>query len=420
MYMFKSSSGVYYTRLCLPKSLKDNGFPFDIKISLYTKDRAVAVDRGIDMLAELRPVIRSTCPNSSLDAFHKNVGQVIASQRKKLNIDAPNPVKARPIVTKVSKVVDHPKREKITALLNNFLDSKRLEQLHDLTVHQLKQRNQHFIDTVSVTFIDEVTPSIAMQYRDALLSEGRSHKTNKFYIASVKQFLGWCHAMEHLSTQPFANVKLRKPTGTKADVSRPRWSREELKRCFTRTTMNFSNESLIWALLLMAYHGCRPSEVCQLKVNDICFKSKTFTVTDENEGQHVKNDNARRTLPLHPHFTQGKFVDFVQRREKAHQKNLFDYPKRNARNCAKPLTVEFGKLLTEKGFKAGKRPTAYSFRHTFVDELKKREVAEHVVAQLVGHSHHALTYGHYGKTLNVEALRDYVEGIEFPELEHFF
>ncbi|WP_339325886.1 tyrosine-type recombinase/integrase [Vibrio vulnificus] len=53
---------------------------------------------------------------------------------------------------------------------------------------------------------------------------------------------------------------------------------------------------------------------------------------------------------------------------------------------------------------AGQRPTAYSFRHTVVDELQKAGIDEHVVAQIVGHKHNTMTYGHYAKPLSPEEL----------------
>ncbi|WP_255956858.1 hypothetical protein [Vibrio campbellii] len=63
-----------------------------------------------------------------------------------------------------------------------------------------------------------------------------------------------------------------------------------------------------------------------------------------------------------------------------------------------------GDILDACGFVAGNRATAYSFRHTFIDELKQAGVTEHVVAQIVGHKTHSLTYGHYGKPLPLKEL----------------
>ncbi len=42
MYLSKNASGTYYTRLPLPKVLRDRGLPFAIRTSLCTKDRQLA------------------------------------------------------------------------------------------------------------------------------------------------------------------------------------------------------------------------------------------------------------------------------------------------------------------------------------------------------------------------------------------
>ena len=57
MYLFRAPNSTYYTRICLPKSLRDNGFPFDLKISLLTKRRDEAVDRNFILVPQLRKLI---------------------------------------------------------------------------------------------------------------------------------------------------------------------------------------------------------------------------------------------------------------------------------------------------------------------------------------------------------------------------
>ncbi|WP_206747615.1 hypothetical protein, partial [Shewanella sp. 10N.286.52.B9] len=44
-HISRAPNNVYFTRICLAKSLRDKGFPFDIKVSLLTRDRAQAVIR---------------------------------------------------------------------------------------------------------------------------------------------------------------------------------------------------------------------------------------------------------------------------------------------------------------------------------------------------------------------------------------
>ena len=62
------------------------------------------------------------------------------------------------------------------------------------------------------------------------------------------------------------------------------------------------------------------------------------------------------------------------------------------------------------------RPTAYGFRHTFIDELKQKGIEESLVAQIVGHTHHSLTFGRYGKKYPIEKLSGVIEKIIFPKL----
>ena len=48
-------------------------------------------------------------------------------------------------------------------------------------------------------------------------------------------------------------------------------------------------------------------------------------------------------------------------------------------------------------------------RHTFVDELQQADVAEHIVAELVGHSKEGLTFGRYGKRVSIALLKAKIE-----------
>ncbi|GAJ50937.1 hypothetical protein ASA01S_136_00060 [Aeromonas salmonicida subsp. masoucida NBRC 13784] len=60
MYLSKNASGTYYTRLPLPKSLRDRGLPFAIRTSLCAKDRQLAVDQNLAVAARTRALIAAT------------------------------------------------------------------------------------------------------------------------------------------------------------------------------------------------------------------------------------------------------------------------------------------------------------------------------------------------------------------------
>ncbi|MEZ8420622.1 tyrosine-type recombinase/integrase, partial [Vibrio splendidus] len=84
---------------------------------------------------------------------------------------------------------------------------------------------------------------------------------------------------------------------------------------------------------------------------------------------------------------------------------LFDYkPLGLNKDWSQQYCQQFGRLLSKIGLKAGQRPTAYSLRHTFIDVLKQKEVAESTVADIVGHHHPSMTFGRYGKQTKLKLM----------------
>lgn len=71
MYLSKNASGTYYTRLPLPKSLRDRGLPFAIRTSLCTKDRQLAVDRNLAVAARTRALIAATPADTAPRSFYR-------------------------------------------------------------------------------------------------------------------------------------------------------------------------------------------------------------------------------------------------------------------------------------------------------------------------------------------------------------
>jgi hypothetical protein len=69
MYLFKASNYTYYTRICLPKNLRDRGFPFDLKISLLTKNRPLATERNLMVAAKLKSLINNITTQTQVADF---------------------------------------------------------------------------------------------------------------------------------------------------------------------------------------------------------------------------------------------------------------------------------------------------------------------------------------------------------------
>ncbi|MBO1894252.1 hypothetical protein HNW13_000330 [Shewanella sp. BF02_Schw] len=194
MYLYRASNNVYFTRICLAKYLRDKGFPFDVKVSLLTRDRAEAVIRNIDIAGALKKIIKSIDHQTRINDFIGYVDEVINHFRAQF--DGNETDITFNITPKSHAIPIRDKHRETTAIaqpkpviglneaLSAFIISKQKSAIRPLSIKQLEQRTRHFIDTVSSKStlktklkaehkcVHDITSADAMTYRDALLTQG--------------------------------------------------------------------------------------------------------------------------------------------------------------------------------------------------------------------------------------------------------
>jgi hypothetical protein len=211
--MSRAPNNVYFTRICLSKYLRDKGFPFDVKVSLLTRDRAEAVIRNIDVAGTLRKIIKSIDHKTRVNDFIRYVDEVINSLRAQFDANDADITfnitpKPHTIPIRYTKLSEHHDTTSVAQAmpvlaldeaLSAFIISKQKSAIRPLSIKQLEQRIRHFIDTVSSKdksksktkaeskCVHNITSADAMTYRDALLTQGRSYKSNKEYLAAIFQ-----------------------------------------------------------------------------------------------------------------------------------------------------------------------------------------------------------------------------------------
>ncbi|TOK22672.1 hypothetical protein CGI22_15885 [Vibrio parahaemolyticus] len=426
MYLFKTANHNYYTRICLPKKFRDLGFPFDLKISLLTKNRQLASFRNLTVAIELKQLIDSVTPQTHPADFKIAANELINTLRNTFveGLDATSTVviPVRPTSSECSPEPTVSKRCPIVPLkdaLASFVESKQLQEVRPLTIQQLEARIKCFIESTPVNGVAEVTTAHALTYRDELLKAGRSVKTNKEYLAACSQFFKYLKLMNHTQINPFEDVKIQKKATKRIDEQRARWSLTDMKRFFQSPHFVEKDEEFQWISKILPLSGLRPAEACQLQITDIRQKNGIdyFSISVDEEGKYVKNANSIREVPIHHVLIDKGFLDYVEKVRAMGRKQLFSYkPQNQFDDWSKSYCSKIGKYQTAIGMKAGQRPTAYGFRHTFIDELKQQNVAEHVTAQIVGHANHNMTYGRYGKRLPIETLAEVVNQIDYTPL----
>lgn len=220
MYLFRATNCTYYTRMVLPAYLRDKGFSADIKVSLLTKQRSIAIGRNLVVAGILRALINNLTPQSMPDVFKTQVNQLINDTRAgfvrvtdTLDEDAKPvreviqfiPIRPTQLTHNSATYDNYPSPTNLAFLKNSgskkqtdsvanvtlidalikFIASKQKQSVSVLTVKQLNQRIGHFIERTHLDDVFDITSAEAMEYKDCLLEEGRSHKSNKDYLAAV-------------------------------------------------------------------------------------------------------------------------------------------------------------------------------------------------------------------------------------------
>ncbi|MBE3659038.1 integrase [Vibrio navarrensis] len=435
MYLQKAPNGVYQTRICIPKPLREFGYPFDIKVSLLTKERSEAIERNFKMASCIKIAISQIDLTNPVlfPKFKVVLHQQMETLRKSFcsptaykltpetvayfeddivsdipsNIDLSNLEETEPSVKSIpSKVVP------FTQLLERFLESKQKRNVRQLTIHQLEQRISHCINFLEKEGINRntVSSSDLDSYIDLLYSEGRSTKTNKDYFSASKQFFKWLKSKKYIPNNPAQDLNPQFKSKKHVSEQRERWTTDELtvlikSPAFTQQSLDFQ-----WITKLQLFHGLRTGEACQPYIQDIVVDDDIpyFRVTDQSKDQHLKNEHAVRNVPLHPAI-RDDFVIFCESRLHKGNAPLFNYsPLGPDKDWTKTYRTQFGKLQTKLGMLAGKRPTAYGLRHTFIDVLKEQDVPEHSAAEVVGHNNPNMTFGRYGKKHKLDKLLEIV------------
>ncbi len=427
MYLFKTASHNYYTRICLPKNYRDHGFPFDLKVSLLTKNRRVASLRNLSVAIELKQLIDSITAQTHPADFNIAASELINELRSHFN-DGEAACSTKPIPIRNTSTVRQsvPLSQQATSLVSlkdalaKFIDSKKLQSIRPLTIHQLESRISHFIQFTPVDRVADVTTAHALLYRDNLLKKERSPKTDKEYLAACFQFFKYCKLMNHTGFNAFEDVKVQKKATKRQDEQRDRWLLKDMKKFFGSYLFKEKDEEFQWISKILPLSGMRPSEVCQLQASDIKQEKGIyyFSITESEDGKHVKNVNSIREVPVHEKLIKMGFLDFVARVKTTSSKQLFSYiPDNQFNDWSKSYCIKIGKYQTAIGMKPRQRPTAYGFRHTFIDELKQSGIPEHVTAQLVGHGNNSMTYGRYGKRLPISQLAEVINRISYALIE---
>lgn len=219
--------------------------------------------------------------------------------------------------------------------------------------------------------------------------EGLDPKTQNKHLARLKSLFDFLIDHDYYSlANPFNRLRVPMRKGKRPEEGRAVWSVEDCRKLA---------ELGEWLPLLGLYTGARINELAQLRIADI---SDRIRITDEGEGQRLKNSASRREVPIHPELKGRGFLQLVENRKRAGHERLFDFPLgRDGHGQA--ASRWFNRYRTEHSF----TQDFHSLRHTVATRLRDAGVQEDLVAELLGHSKgHTMSFSRYAKGSSWERL----------------
>jgi integrase len=249
-------------------------------------------------------------------------------------------------------------------------------------------------------------------------------KTRAKHVAMLKALTAFAPGQGYLATDPWGVFKFIAPKG-KHSAKKPRapFSGEQAAQVLAMASKAHPATFDHWAPLLAVYQGARREEIGQLTGADVFEIDGVWVmqITDEGEGQKVKNAASFRTIPLHAAVIAAGFHTFAAGRPK--DGFLFQEAERWGSKL-KPmradargrLTEAYGKRLSrqlrEKLEITDRRLTFHSFRHAWEDAAEDANIPQTHRRDLAGRSKAGDSQAGYGDGPKVVALKRSLDKVD--------
>lgn len=252
-----------------------------------------------------------------------------------------------------------------------------------------------------------------------------SDRTINRYLSGLGAFCDWLVAHDYLAANPLSDMYKRLDKTKRTTLP---FATDQLNTvfrsplftgCQSDEKIHLPGNHMIrdhryWLPLIMLFSGARPGEIAQLLTADVRQMHGHWVMHITEEGdptKSTKTKGSQRVVPVHPELQRLGFIAHCEAMRARGERRLFPEAERNARGqMAAKFSREFGRYLSRIGLKNGRGLSLYSFRHGFIDALRRAEFLDTQFGFLVGHTGHSTT-GQYG-VLPQGMLRQRVEMIE--------
>lgn len=238
------------------------------------------------------------------------------------------------------------------------------------------------------------------------------HSINK-YTVTLNGLFHYAVKNGFMVSNPASDMQIRNTK--RADEEREPYTTEDLQKLFHSPEYRKDTDKAytFWPPMIALYSGCRLDEICQLHLDDIRRDGDVWVFDiNSSEEKKLKNLSSKRLIPVHPQLIEAGLIAHAEDLRAKGAKRLFPELRLRRDGYGQTVSKWFKRFKERCGIDDGKN--FHSFRHTFITNLKHKQVNPDIIKELAGHSIEGETMGRYGKRYTPEILlREAIEKVDY-------
>lgn len=269
---------------------------------------------------------------------------------------------------------------------------------------------RRFIEVVGDLMPLGVQREHVIKFRDALEAKGLTPSNVAQHLDKLNTVFNTALSEGKMTTNPAYKIKARKGQ-TKLSGGKQGFDAAQVKRIFTALdgeTVDFG-----WIIKLLAYHGARGSEVCQLRCADVTTLHAVPVLRIHDQHGRVKNRQSVRDVPIHPKCK--AIIAYAAKIAAEHGADSWLFPsltdskQGRGHNWQNYVSRKFLRLkvgITDRAF------TMHSLRHTFSTSCREAGMPDAVKYALMGHALGKGEGGKYGEAPSLKQRAKWIAKVD--------
>ena len=302
---------------------------------------------------------------------------------------------------------------------------------HDITKETIKFYDTNIWRTpksfMKMKIYDGLDINSVIKLGEKLGSPTKKNETVKNHTMRVREFIKWAEGEVYIISGLDKYLIKVPGSNERANEKVDPFSDEDLHKLFNNEIYEsgkFKNKpSRYWLPLIALFTGMRGEEIAQLLKNDVIKDKDTdiwyFNLVANYEiNKNLKNKNSRRKIPIHPQLNRLGFIEYIDKIKS----DCMIFPELFNKNG--DHYKNFGNCFNRKNdsgwkWKCGVKGNTkfHSFRHTFTNTLKINNVADGIIAGLLGHGHISNVVPNYNKPDSLKICYAAINKLSYPSID---